>query len=99
MEKDIPTQADGEYMAIGVWGQYIYVYPKENLVIVKTSVDPNYTKPKYDYESIAVFRSIAHHLRSCYTPKVLIDDVFLSQVPRTRGGGPVNGIFVRSFHK
>jgi CubicO group peptidase (beta-lactamase class C family) len=60
----VPEQADGEYMAIGVWGQYIYVYPKENLVIVKTSVDPNYTKPKYDYESIAVFRSIANHLRS-----------------------------------
>jgi CubicO group peptidase (beta-lactamase class C family) len=59
----IPEQSNGEYMAIGVWGQYIYVYPKENLVIVKTSVDPNYIKPKYDDESIAVFRSIANHLR------------------------------------
>jgi len=56
----IPDNPDGEYMAIGVWGQYIYVYPKEDMVIVKTSVDPDFYKN--DDETVAVFRSIAAHL-------------------------------------
>jgi CubicO group peptidase (beta-lactamase class C family) len=51
-------------MAIGVWGQYIYVYPKENLVIVKTSVDPGFADNDFEHddETVAVFRSIAAQL-------------------------------------
>ena len=60
----IPDNPDGEYMAIGVWGQYIYVYPKEDMVIVKTSVDPDFEANNYEHddETVAVFRSIAAHL-------------------------------------
>jgi CubicO group peptidase (beta-lactamase class C family) len=60
----IPDNPDGEYLAIGVWGQYIYVYPKENLVIVKTSVDPDFEENNYEHddETVAVCRSIAAFL-------------------------------------
>jgi CubicO group peptidase (beta-lactamase class C family) len=60
----IPENPDGEFMAIGVWGQYIYVYPKENLVIVKTSVDPGFADNDFEHddETVAVFRSIAAQL-------------------------------------
>ncbi len=61
----IPDNPDGEYLAIGVWGQYIYVYPKENLVIVKTSVDPDFEANNYEHddETVTLCRSIAAFLR------------------------------------
>lgn len=55
-----PQDADGEFLACGVYGQYIYVFPKQNLVIVKTSADPNMS----DGESLAAFRAIAKFLES-----------------------------------
>ena len=60
----IPDDPDGEFLAIGVWGQYIYVYPKKNLVIVKTSVDPRFADNDFEHddETVAMFRSIAAHL-------------------------------------
>ncbi len=61
----IPENPDGEYLAIGVWGQYIYVYPKENLVVVKTSVDPHFADNDFEHddETVEVFRAIAACLR------------------------------------
>ena len=60
----IPDRPDEEFMAIGVWGQYIYVNRKENLVVVKTSVDPDFEANNYEHddETMAIFRSIAAHL-------------------------------------
>jgi len=52
----IPTGRDGERVAIGVWGQYIYINPKAGVIIVKTSVDPGFDDR--DLETIAVFRAI-----------------------------------------
>jgi CubicO group peptidase (beta-lactamase class C family) len=57
----IPTGSNGDYSAVGVLGQYLYVNPKENLVIVKTS--SAWTKPQDDDEAIALFRAIAKELR------------------------------------
>lgn len=70
----IPETPDGEFMAIGVWGQYIYVSPKENLVIVKTSVDPHFGDNDFEHddETVAVCRSIAEHLRET-TARALIE--------------------------
>jgi len=61
----IPNNPDGEYMAIGVWGQYIYVYPKENLVVVNTSVDPHFADNNFEHddETVEVFRAIAASLK------------------------------------
>lgn len=53
----IPEQPQGDFVAIGVWGQYIYVDPARDIVIVKTSSD--YFFDENDHETIAVFRAIA----------------------------------------
>ncbi len=57
----IPENSDGEFLAIGIYGQAIYVYPRYNIVIVKTSAYPDYNKDGKDMEleNIEVFRAIA----------------------------------------
>ena len=58
----LPLSEDGEYMAMGVYGQYIYVNPASNTVIVKLSANPHYNDlsyiPSSDYSHLAFFRSI-----------------------------------------
>jgi len=56
----IPEEPDGAFLACGVFGQYIYIYPAENLVMVKTSVDLKMS----DDESLAAFRAIADYLEA-----------------------------------
>jgi len=50
-----------EFLAIGVYGQYIYVSPDDALVIVKTSADRDFQTDDYesDFETLAAFRAIA----------------------------------------
>lgn len=57
----IPENSDGEFMAIGIYGQAIYIYPRYNIVIVKASAYPDYNKDgqAMELESIEVFRAIA----------------------------------------
>ena len=49
-------------MAMGVYGQYIYVNPVNSTVIVKLSANPHYNDlsyiPSSDYSHLAFFRSI-----------------------------------------
>lgn len=60
----IPQQPDGDYLAIGVYGQFVYVYPEKGIVIAKTSAYPDYNVDGQDkeLETIAMFRAIAAHL-------------------------------------
>jgi CubicO group peptidase (beta-lactamase class C family) len=56
---------DGEYSAIGVYNQFIYVNPSEDLVIVKLSANNSYgmtdEEASYrEFETIEVFRAIAN---------------------------------------
>ncbi len=53
----IPEEPEGDFSAIGIWGQYIYVHPRTRTVIVKTGTD--YHFDALDHETIAVFRAIA----------------------------------------
>lgn len=53
----VPENPQEEFLAIGIWGQYIFVDRKNAVVIVKTSVDEAFDTR--DYESVAVFRTIA----------------------------------------
>jgi CubicO group peptidase (beta-lactamase class C family) len=53
----VPEDPRGDFLAIGVWGQYIYVDPVREVIIVKTSADPDFDD--HDHESVAVFRAIA----------------------------------------
>ena len=51
---------DGEFTAIGVYGQYIYVNPARGVVVVKTGTDPRFDD--HDHESVALFRAIAREV-------------------------------------
>ena len=53
----IPEEPEGDFVAIGIWGQYIYVHPRYNVVISKTSAD--YYFDERDHETIALFRELA----------------------------------------
>jgi CubicO group peptidase (beta-lactamase class C family) len=59
----IPPGEEGEFAAIGVYNQFIYVNPTRNLVIVKLSASSDYGQTNDDsswreMESIALFRKI-----------------------------------------
>lgn len=66
----IPQQPDGDYLAIGVYGQFVYVDPKRRIVIAKTSAYPDYNLDGADkeLETIALFRAIAKHLTASLQP-------------------------------
>jgi CubicO group peptidase (beta-lactamase class C family) len=60
----IPQRPDGDYLAIGIYNQFIYVYPRYKTVIAKSSAYPWYNVDGNDkeLETIAVFRAITKHL-------------------------------------
>ena len=60
----IPTNPDGEYLAVGIYNQYIYVYPKHDLVIVKNTANHNYTGEgnHSEVKHVEFFREIAEQL-------------------------------------
>ena len=53
----IPEDPQGDFLAIGIWGQYLYLDPVHDVIIVKTSADPLFDDR--DHESVAAFRAIA----------------------------------------
>ncbi|MDF1782320.1 MAG: serine hydrolase [Alcanivoracaceae bacterium] len=53
----VPREGQGDYSAIGIWGQFIYVNPRADLVIVKTSADADFKA--HEFEAMTVFRTIA----------------------------------------
>ena len=60
----LPPGQDGEFSAIGVYNQYVYVDPSRGVVIVKLSANPAYGTSKEesvnkDYENILAMRSIS----------------------------------------
>ena len=60
----IPTSDEGEFMAIGVYGQFVYVNPKRQVVIAKNSAYANYhvDGDRMEYESLEAFRAIARSI-------------------------------------
>ena len=46
-------------MAIGVYVQWIYVNPTENVIIVKTSADPDFMEKGYELKHVEFFRAVA----------------------------------------
>lgn len=58
----------GDYLAIGVYGQFIYIDPKNNIVIAKNSADYKYNTyvdhhgiNVSELEAVALFRTISDH--------------------------------------
>lgn len=60
----IPENPEGDFLAIGIYGQFIYVHPKYRVVIAKTSayVDYNNSGDEMEFESVEAFRAIARSL-------------------------------------
>ncbi len=55
----VPEGDQGEFMAIGVYGQWIYVNPPKRVIIVKTSADPNFMEKGYELKHVEFFRAVA----------------------------------------
>ena len=63
----LPAGDRGDYSAIGVYNQYIYVDPMRDTVIVKLSANPAYgtttrESDNKDLENIAVLQAISQHI-------------------------------------
>lgn len=60
----IPGGSQGEFTALGVYGQFIYVDPARRVVIAKNSVDADFQKDRFENGQItlALFRAIAADL-------------------------------------
>lgn len=58
----VPQGEQGEFMAIGVYGQWIYVNPSNRVIIVKTSADPNFMEKGYELKHVEFFRAVAEGL-------------------------------------
>ena len=56
----VPENPQDDFLAIGIWGQYIYVDRARDVIIVKTSAD--YDFDIRDHETVALFRAIAASL-------------------------------------
>lgn len=52
----IPDGSDHEFLAVGVWGQYVYVDTDAEVVITKTSTDERFQEN--DDEVVELFRGI-----------------------------------------
>ena len=61
----IPPGGKGDFLARGVYGQYIYISPASGVVIVKTSADRTFLDPvrRANLDNLAAFRAIAASLR------------------------------------
>jgi hypothetical protein len=53
----VPDGGEGDFLAMGIWGQFVYVHPGHRVVIVKTSTDPDFAGR--ERETVAAFRAIA----------------------------------------
>lgn len=53
---------EGAYMARGIYGQYIFVDPGRNVVIVTNAADRQFREDGVDEQNIAMFRKIAESL-------------------------------------
>ncbi len=61
----IPSEAEDEFVAQGIYHQYIYIDPDKNLVIVKNSANHLYNDKTYNWSAkhMAMFRAIEQHFR------------------------------------
>jgi CubicO group peptidase (beta-lactamase class C family) len=62
----IPESREGEFSAIGVYNQFVYVNPTRGVVIAKTSANPAYGTDEStdrELETLAMFGAIARRVR------------------------------------
>lgn len=54
----IPEGDENEFMAIGVFGQWIYINPDKEVIIVKTGADSKFEEDDKEKKTVAFFRAI-----------------------------------------
>lgn len=61
----LPVDADEEFMALGIYDQFIYINKKTNVVIVKSSANIEFLDNNFESanETVAFFRSVADSLK------------------------------------
>ena len=64
----VPEGNEGEFMAIGVYGQWIYVNPQRHVIIVKTSADPDFMEEGYELKHVEFFREVANGVAPLAAP-------------------------------
>jgi len=62
----ISPNSEGAYFAVGIYGQYIYIDPQADVIVVKTAAnrkfrDDGQSGKLIKLENIAIFRAIAEH--------------------------------------
>lgn len=62
----IPEEPQGDFFALGIYGQFIYIHPASELVIVKTSAYVDYNNSGFDmeYKTIEIFQILAEYINS-----------------------------------
>ena len=58
-----------DYMAIGIFNQFIYVHPNKNIVIVKFGANPEYVLNDMEEDHLHFFRKVARHIESQEQPR------------------------------
>lgn len=60
----IPEESDQEFLALGIYGQYIYVNQKSGVVIVKNSAHIEFAENDFESatEAVAFFRAVAESI-------------------------------------
>ncbi|CCK77643.1 Beta-lactamase class C. By similarity [Oleispira antarctica RB-8] len=61
----LPVDADEEFMALGIYDQFIYINKKTNVVIVKNSANIDFLDNNFESanETVAFFRAVADSLK------------------------------------
>ncbi|CEN81243.1 serine hydrolase domain-containing protein [Paraclostridium sordellii] len=60
----VPEGKEGEFMAIGIYSQWIYINPNRNVIIVKTSAHPRFMDTDHELKTVELFRSIVDSVSS-----------------------------------
>ena len=58
----IPEGDQNEFMAIGVFGQWIYINPNKNVIIVKTSAHSGFEEDDNEKKTLELFRAITNNV-------------------------------------
>jgi len=60
----IPARSEGDFLACGVYNQFIYVNPQHRVVIAKTSANPHYLDDGMisEPQAVQLFRAIAEQV-------------------------------------
>lgn len=77
----VPENYDGEYFMAGVYGQYVWVDTRRNIVIARTAADPAWG-PRTE-ESLAAMRALAAHYGDAIISEPAVADAMTEDEPET----------------